>query len=356
MDSVIGVHDTQAQHILGFGTTEDPSHELNPSPGVYNWDTLDPYVQDMIDAGATRPVIIFYACPGWTKPASITTQTFGNEWSVAPARRGDFATLCAAVAARYNGTGGRPFVRDFQFWNEMKGYWIPNQFGAAPEPAQYASYSAAYGTDGGNNRWHYERYVRDYNAAWAAVKAARPDARMGGNGYVILRSTETGSSELTFPGGVMDQRALDVVRYFVNNATGFDWLACDGGIENQQGAPLAAAPYSQIQKLWGFWNWCRTLGGAAATCEFINFETYVQFPGYPIANGGLGWSPSQVEDLFIELCRQTQANVTLPNVTYLTWFHPQFWPQVVNKANDFVWLNSESNFRPKVAQWHAQGQ
>jgi hypothetical protein len=87
----------------------------------------------------------------------------------------------------------------------------------------------------------------------------------------------------------------------------------------------------------------------------INFETYCQYPWYSTAAGGLGWTEAQVGDLFIELARKTKQNVPNPNVTYLTWFHPQFVPQVVNRQSDFVWANTPSPWGPKVANWHNTG-
>ncbi len=92
------------------------------------------------------------------------------------------------------------------------------------------------------------------------------------------------------------------------------------------------------------------MGGDAATCELINFETYIN----QTANAPWNYTQSQREDLYIELCRHTQANVS-GTVTYMTWFHPLFWPQVVNKSTDYLWANTTSTFKAKVDTWHTTG-
>ncbi len=318
MNSVVSVHDTQAQHIIGFGA--ENGIELNPSLGVYNWNAFEPAFNEMMATSPTKPIIIFCRAPGWMKATGVTQ----DDAPVLPAHFQNYATLCAAVAARYTQ------VKYFSVWNEMKGFYNNTL-----------------------NRWDYEGYTAMYNAIWTKVKAVRPDAKIGGP-YVILQSGSTGTSWshgpttglLAFPGGSMDLRQVDVMTYFRDNALGFDFLSCDGGIENQFGAQFGADPHQQLEKLWGWWRWVRA--NIHPTCELINFETYVN----QTSVAPYSYTQAQREDLFIELCQKTLANVPNPNVTYLTWFHPLFWPQVVNKQSDFVWANTESTFRAKVATLH----
>lgn len=347
-DPFLAVMPRQAQHIQSFGAPDN----FSPSAGSYNLSALAPFVIDMIDAGATRPHIILCRAPGWSKPA-YTGQIDADDWSPAPASRTNWANLCAAVVSYFDGRdASHPLVEYYSYWNEMKGYYIPDPSEGAP----YTNYAAGYGTDGGTNRWHYERYTADYNAVWSACKAARSSIKLGGP-YVILESTQSGSSEFNFNGGHVEQKSLDVMKYFIQNATGFDFLSCDGGIENQHGTGIPSDPYLQIEKLWGFWNWVRALGygRGEATVPFINFETYIA------ATRDAPWSytKSQVDDLFIELLRLTKLNVT-GEVTYLTWGHPLFYPQAV--ADDgsfpsFAWSspNTASTFKNRANTWNTTG-
>ncbi len=296
-----------AQHIIGFGA--ENGIELNPAPGVYNWGAFDPAFNRMMSCSPAKPIIIFCRAPGW----SGVTQ---DDLPVLPAFFQAYADLCAAVAARY------PQVTYFSVWNEMKGFWNPAQ-----------------------NRWDYEGYTAMYNAIWTKVKAVRPTCKIGGP-YVILQSGSTGTSwshgptTATFPGGSHDLRQIQVMQYFAANALGYDFLSCDGGIENQFGAQFGADPHQQLEKLWGWWKWVRQ--NIHPTVELINFETYVN------QTVTLGYTEAQRQDLWIELCQKTLDNVPNPNVSYLSWGSPGFRPQVIGGVTDFVWNNADSGFGAKV--------
>lgn len=333
MASTLAILPVQSQHIIGFGA--ENGIELNPAPGVYNWGAFEPAFNEMMSCNPAKPIIIFCRAPGWMKSTGITQ----DDAPVLPAFFGQYAELCKQVALRYTN------VNYFSVWNEMKGFYNNTL-----------------------NRWDYEGYTGMYNAIWSAVKGVRPSCKIGGP-YVILQSGCQGTSWshgpttglLAFPGGSHDLRQVQVMQYFRDNALGCDFISCDGGIENQfprdpdTGAGLPAFqiqvdPYQQIEKLWGWWRWCRTLGGFCATVEFINFETYVNQVG-PI----LGWNETQKEDLMIDVARKSQNNLT-PNIgAYLPWGSPGYRPQVINAVNDFVWANTPSNYGPKVANWHATG-
>jgi len=325
MNSVIGgAHDTQAVHIIDFGPA---GGNLNPSPGVYNWGPLDASVAQIMAAGPSKPIIIFCRCPPWMRsqpPPPAGTDAFYKWEDNAPidSMVGHWAELCKQVAARYTQ------VQYFSYWNEMKGYYNVVE-----------------------NHYDWVRYTQAYNAVWNAVKSIRPTAKIGGP-YVILEShADTSVSALKFPGGAMDPRVLQTMLYFKANAVGFDFLSCDGGMENQFGAKLVGDPHQQVQKLWGWWVWVRQ--NIHPTCELFNFETYCQYPWYSTASGGLGWSTAQIEDLWMTLVTKTRDNVPNPNVTYLTWFHPQFVPQVVDRVNDFAWTNTkQTSFYDKVVAFH----
>lgn len=304
----------QAQHIIGFGA--ENGIELNPSPGVYNWGAFDPAFNRMMAGNPAKPIIILCRAPGWMKSSGVTQDDF----AILPAFRQQYANLCAAVVARYTN------VQYFSFWNEMKGYY-----------------------DNAANHYDWARYTLDYNAVWAACKAVRPAIKLGGP-YVILESWDSNTgSGLSWPGGWMDPRTLQTVQYFAANATGYDFLSCDGGIENQFGAQFGAGsdPHKQLEKLWGFWKWVRQ--NVSSTTELINFETYVNQSSIAPFN----YTEAQRQDLWIELCQKTKDNVPTPTVSYLSWGSPGFRPQVINQVDAFTWANTDSGFGAKVTTFEA---
>ena len=87
------------------------------------------------------------------------------------------------------------------------------------------------------NRWDYEGYTDFYNQVYRAVKDARPDVQVGGP-YVVLTSLDQGepdaSDTVTGPWGAADQRALDVVDYWLQHNVGADFLAVDASTKTRQ--------------------------------------------------------------------------------------------------------------------------
>ena len=169
----------QNQHIMGWG-----ANNPEPSPGVYNWSSLDRRLELIRSMANTVPVITFCTAPGWMKAS-------GKDWNmeerVADEHVGDFADLCRAVALRYSD------VEYFQIWNEFKGYWIK----------------------GGRD---VERFTVLYNAVYDAVKAARPDAKIGGP-YLSMGGRDVGAND------------RQVIGYWREHSRGADFFTCDGWLE-----------------------------------------------------------------------------------------------------------------------------
>jgi hypothetical protein len=214
----------QNQHIMGWGV-ENPE----PAPGVYNWPRLDERMKLISRTGGT-PVLTLCGAPDWMKGGQ-PGHTDWNKLDVAPTRAHyqDFANLAAAVAQRY------PHVRYFQVWNELKGFW-----------------------DDRHNRWNYEAFTEFYNVVYDAVKAVRPDAQIGGP-YVVLdawadASTASHPSQIRGPWGVIDQRPLDLIDYWMRHKHGADFLTVDGGTGTKdQGLitdPFAANHYLAAATHW----------------------------------------------------------------------------------------------------------
>jgi hypothetical protein len=191
----------QNQHLMGWGTLNP-----EPSPGVFDWRSLDKRVALMRRTGGT-PVITLCCSPDWMK-GGVAGTTDWSKLEVAPtvAHFDDFAELARQTALRY------PDVLHYQVWNEMKGFW-----------------------DSAKNRWRYEDYTTLYNKVYAALKSVNPNIKVGGP-YVHVSSWAPGNntyyhSTVTGPWGTVDRRDLDVITYWLANKAGADFLTIDGSVK-----------------------------------------------------------------------------------------------------------------------------
>ena len=221
----------QNQHIMGWGA-ENPE----PSPGHYDFATLDARVALMRATGAI-PVITLCCAPDWMK-GGTPGQT---DWSKlarapSPSHFADFARLAATVARRY------PSVRYFQVWNELKGFYRRSL-----------------------HRYDYEGYTRLYNEVYDAVKAVRPDAKIGGP-YAVIASWSSHAtpsdarSSLNGPYGIIDKRPLDAIRYWLAHKHGADFITLDATTANKDGGNVGA--YTGAQKFADTASWLRKLPAA----------------------------------------------------------------------------------------------
>ena len=200
----------QNQHIFGWGTLNP-----EPSPGVFDWSSLDRRMKLIRDTGGT-PVLTLCCAPDWMK-GGRAGQTDWSRLHAAPTPEhyADFAALAVAVARRY------PDVRHFLVWNEMKGFW-----------------------DNAQNRWSYEAYTELYNAVYAALEKAVPGVAVGGP-YVVLDTwadRDAGGRPSTLSGecGTVDQRSIDVLDYWLKNKIGADFVAVDGGSITRDAAVVSS--------------------------------------------------------------------------------------------------------------------
>lgn len=187
----------QNQHIMGFGA-------LNPQPTRhdYFWEDLDSRTNFMKQSDGT-PVITLCCAPDWMKggPEGMTSEEGWKEHledAPYPQHFDDFAKLAATVAKRYRD------VEYFMVWNEFKGFWKDHS-----KPADYKGYTEL------------------YNKVYDAVKAVRPDAKIGGP-YLGFDSNEGGDSELRGEWGVVNQNVLDAFDYWYANKKGADFIVVDG--------------------------------------------------------------------------------------------------------------------------------
>ena len=221
----------QNQHIMGWGAGNP---EL--SPGHYDFATLDARVALMRATGAT-PVITLCCAPDWMK-GGTPGQTDWSKLAEAPSplHFADFARLAAAVAKRY------PSVRYFQVWNELKGFYRASL-----------------------HRYDYEGYTKLYNDVYDAIKAVRPDARIGGP-YAVISSwsrhatPSDARSPVKGPYGTIDKRPLDVIRYWLAHKHGADFITLDATTVNKDGGTVG--PYTGAQKFADTAAWLRKLPAA----------------------------------------------------------------------------------------------
>jgi hypothetical protein len=214
----------QSVSIMGWGT-ENPE----PSPGVYNWSTLDDRIRLVTSTGGT-PVIVLCGAPDWMKGG----QAGHTDWSQIekaplPSHYGDFAQLAVAVAKRY------PFVHYFEVWNEFKGFWSDSR-----------------------NRWNYEAYTQLYNTVADALLAYNPALKIGGP-YApidVWNDPNAGGHPSTIrgPWGTVDQRPLDAVVYWLAHAHHPSFLCVDGGLRTKENRSqrnlLAATGYYKAVTKW----------------------------------------------------------------------------------------------------------
>ena len=235
--------------IMGWGSP-DPE----PTPGHYNWNTLDKRIQ-FIESTGTTPMITLCCAPGWMRSPSQA-----NDFKYLAARPTnahfqDFANLAKQVALRY------PQVRYYQVWNELKGFYNKSL-----------------------NRWDYEDYTTLYNMVYDAIKAVRPDAQIGGP-YVVMvhwSNAKAGGHPAHDPSlvnqsfGTVDQRSLDVLSYWLAHKHGADFIAIDGGLKTKD-SNVSTDPFVQAQYFSSIMKWIRTQPDGGATLPVGWAEWYPSF-------------------------------------------------------------------------------
>lgn len=216
----------QNQSLMGWGALNP-----EPSPGHYSWGSLDQRITTITGTGA-EPVLTLCCAPDWMKGGEAGKTDWSRiEVAPDPDHYSAFASLAAAAAERYQQ------VHRFIVWNELKGFY-----------------------DSSTNEWDIAAYTDLYNAVYRAVKKVRPDAQVGGP-YAVFDSWSSASvtdhpSGVTGPWGVLDQRPLDAISYWLQHAVGADFVAVDGGTATRDQG-LVVSEFQATEKLAAATRWLR---------------------------------------------------------------------------------------------------
>jgi hypothetical protein len=223
-EQILAQLDLENQFIMGWGGLNP-----EPSPGVFQWKSLDQRVALM--RKRNHPMVLTLCCaPTWMVggPAGQTDWSVMNEAPL-PRYYQDFAELTKVIALRY------PDVGYYQVWSELRGFRNKAQ-----------------------NRWDYEGYTTLYNYVYSALKSVNPNLQVGGP-YVVMdswRSPGAGGHPSAIRGawGTLDQRPLDVLTYWLRHKLGADFVTVDGNLAPRDGGP-PLEPSAAIGKLVAVNQW-----------------------------------------------------------------------------------------------------
>jgi hypothetical protein len=219
----------QAQAIMGWGVD-------NPMPTRYdyNFGALDRRIALIRQTGGT-PVITLCCAPDWMK-GGAQGQTDWSRIELAPERAffADYARLAATIARRY------PDVKYYVVWNEFKGFF-----------------------DETRNRWDDVLYTELYNKVYTALKAVRPDIKVGGP-YLPMNSYSPDwrgpSSAVRGPWGSVDRRSLSAMEYWLKHKKGADFVAVDGFTASEDHG-LVPDEFTALGKFSAVTTWLRERAG-----------------------------------------------------------------------------------------------
>ncbi|WP_436792777.1 DNRLRE domain-containing protein [Actinospongicola halichondriae] len=189
----------QIQPVMGNG-----ARNPNPSPGVYDWESLDDQIAQIERTGGI-PVINMWGAPDWMKGGQPGETEWGlQEVAPLPEYYDDFAELARRVAIRY------PQVRHYIVWNETKGLWNRD----------LANYD-------------YVEYTRMYNKIYDALKMVDSSIAVGGP-YLVIEGTGSLADNKIFTREPLLERNLTFLQYWLDHARGADFLAVDRKIAQRK--------------------------------------------------------------------------------------------------------------------------
>lgn len=182
----------QVQHLMGHGALNP-----EPTPGVFDWASLDARMRLITETGGT-PVIDLFGAPDWMK-GGAPGRTDWSRLEVAPLPEyyDEYAELSRQVALRY------PQVRHFMVWSETKGFW--NKSLGFYDPVAY---------------------TRLYNQVFTALKSVRPDIQVGGP-YLVLEGTGSRRDSSVYTAAPLVSRNKTFLQHWLTYKKGADFLVVD---------------------------------------------------------------------------------------------------------------------------------
>jgi hypothetical protein len=126
---------------------------------------VDAEIRAYTAAGLVVTAVV-YGSPAWSRAGQPCTPAGpGFDWFCPPTSDADFARFAAMIARRYDGNRSNGRIADFVIWNEVNSNdWFDIGCGQGGGPCD-------------SNAW-ISRYARLYNAAYDAITAEQPTARV----------------------------------------------------------------------------------------------------------------------------------------------------------------------------------
>jgi hypothetical protein len=300
----------QVQAIMGWGA-DNPE----PSPGIYNFQTLDERI-DVIRRMHATPVITLCGAPDWMKGGQAGSTDWSKlERAPLPAHYADFATLAATIARRY------PDVHYYQVWNEMKGLW-----------------------DAAARNWNAAGYTDLYNQVYDALKSVSPAIKVGGP-YLVIEGTGSGAAGWAAANPIT-ARNMEVLNYWIKHKHGADFIVIDRGLvdyhDKTKYTPDQAMKLThwfgdvaeQVHKLTDLPVWyAEYYGGGSSDRAFIAAEyasIYASFVRSGVAKAFL-WGPMDDGNgdwlgstALVSSARQPDGGSTYPHYDVFKLFHDHF--------------------------------
>ena len=331
-------------HIMGWGQG-DPWIDPNKTEPT-DFAALDKTVNLILSANCT-PVLTLCEAPWWMKgrlntDGSTTLLTEVDEWAniayksrIIDNKMDKWLLLVRRVAERYMVV---PYnVRYFQVWNELKGYYNPS--------TNNSDFTTSAGDPTGANAKH--GYTFMYNKVYdllklvATEKGINPSTINVGGPYPVMMSenstTMSDPSSLSGAWGVMDQRSLNALSYWLNNKNGGEFICFDGGNVHKTNPNLVNS-FEMCEKFKAANNWVRqqTNGKTIPIWWSENYMHLNELPNTEEANNALGAYTS------IKMITSDASVALLWGNDTINHCMPPLWSNttLIGGGLPFLWFNS----------------
>ena len=274
----------QTVDYVNVSLADDGTKDPEPSPGVYDWSSLDARMRQLAPLHATIVLRAFDAPPWMTQSGQPKTAPEPKYYQA-------FADLVLAAAKRY------PQIHYVVVWNELKGF------------------------RSSSTQWNYQGYTSMYNTVYSTLKAYNKNLQIGGP-YVPFPPA-TGSSiksDLRGPWGALDQSSLNAITYWLHHKIGADFIAIDGRTAESPITP--AQPVGSTELFSEVTHWIRS----QTSLPIWWMEWYARSPKL----GPAEWSAISAYAL-IQIAESGASNALL--------WDPEFVPGGASTATPGIWVS-----------------